>query len=233
MSTGKSGDLYDSTDASRGQDLGVISDISDYKFPDDWEGGSWDNITETTSGPYCIGDSIDVVGVFSGTAINFNYIKKHDGNYSREGSTNVNFIASQGGTFTYEAASAGTGEIKLSYAAPFTTLTNEGSIYSVTFTINPYKVDITGYNYDGINDNVTINYDIYCGTPDYSVELYRDVDSTAEFVDSETRTSTGSYSITDTNPHSNDNSDDYRIEVTDGGGGGTKVTDTQTVNFPN
>jgi hypothetical protein len=135
MSTGVSADLYDSTNASYGDPLDDISNVSPYDMPPDWEASSWDGLSEQTSGPYCVGDQITIHALFSGEQDNFSTIKDYNPNYTRETEQNVNFLSQTGYIFEYEAASKGTGKVEISFASPFTTLTDEGTIYSVTFDI--------------------------------------------------------------------------------------------------
>lgn len=243
MSTGVFDDLQSAlgeTDPSNVSDFSYTSATRPYVFADDWEVSSVDSLTQNTSGPYCEGESIEVEMNFSGSGQSFARCRDREANYTTNTSQNCTVAGSTPPTFTFtvDSGAGGTSNntIGITFSNAFNDATGEGSEFQTTFDVSDYQVNITGTTYDSSNDDVDVDYEICCGQTDYYVDLYRDVDATEELAAEDSKGSANcggtSYTITDTNPHSSDSSDDYRLEVTDADDGGTTVSDTVTQNFP-
>lgn len=211
-----------------------------YAFATDWEVSSVDGLIQNTSPPYCEGDSIEVEITFTGEGAEFGRVKSRESSYTVNTSQNCTLIGKTPPilTFTIDSGAGGTtgNTIGVTFDNAFSSGTGVGTEQTTSFDVTTYKVTITNSTYDSTNNDVIIDYEICCGSPDYDVELYRDNDGTPELAATDTKTSANcggtAYTITDTNPNSGDTSDEYRIDVTDESGAGTTVSDTTTVSFP-
>lgn len=240
MSTGLSDDLWASTSVSEPASIADAGGPPS-NFGADWEISSVDGLSETSSPPYCVGDTVSVQMAFTGAGTHFDSIRLHEPNYSVNTTQNCTFDTQQGGSFnfTIDAGSGGTtgNVIGVTFDAPFNTASGVGVEQQMTFDVSQFGVTINSSSYDSNADDVTITYTIEaCGTPDYEVEMQRDVDGNdggPDVAATDTKTSAGQYTIIDTNPDSHRLSDDYKITVVDDSGNGTLVSDTTTVNFPN
>lgn len=243
MSTGVMADLITAVGKSPPETLESLSASGTsppYVFATDWEISSVDSLTQNTSGPYCEGDSIEVQINFSGEGAEFEQLKNREANYTVNTSQNCTLQGKTPPTltFTIDSGAGGTSNntIGVTFDNAFNDASGVGTEQTTTFDVTAYKVTITNQTYDSTNDDVTIEYEICCGSPDYNVDLYRDNDGTPTLAAEDTKTSANcggtAYTITDTNPNSGGTSDEYRIDVTDNSGSGTTVTDTVTVNFP-
>jgi len=239
MSTGISTDLKNALRLTGDQDLDAMSlgtTSPPYAFAGDWE-ASVDGLVQTTSGPYCEGDTITVEVQFTGAGSEFPRLRDDDSNYTINSSQNCTLLSQAGPTFDFsiDAGAAGStnNEIGITFENAFSTGADVGVKQTTTFDVSAYDVTCDAATYDSTNDELTVDYTIEpCGTSDYEVDLYRDNDGSPTLAAQDTKGSTGSFSITDTNPNSGDTSDEYRIDVTDDSGNGTTVSCTITVSFP-
>jgi hypothetical protein len=240
MSTGVMADLISAAGATAPESLSSLSapgTSEPYAFADDWEVGSVSGLQENTSGPYCPGEIVRVEITVSSEASEFEAVKNVGGNYAVTTSDNCSLLAKLPPVIEMEVDSDSgdtTGNvIGITFDNAFNTGTGLGTEQTVTFdTVAGYDVTIDSIAYlPSPDDDVVVEYTIQCGTADYYVQLFRDNDGTPTQANSDTQTSTGSYTIKDTSPNSGGRSDEYRIDVTDEDGYGTTVSDTATVNL--
>lgn len=204
---------------------------------DDWLVSSVDGLQENSSGPYCVGDQIDLEMLFSGEAVDFTWLSGHNPNYTIHTEQNVNLLGQTGRYFTYEAASTGTGKVEVSYDDPYNSATDEGTIFSASFDIVGFSVSCDNYDSqydcdgDGNSDDVRIHYSIQCGDPDYDIVLSRREAGTSNSftqVNTDTVSSSGSHTICDLDAPM-DTDYEYKVEVTESNGNGTTDSCTITV----
>jgi len=240
MSTGVMADLISAAGATEPESLSSLSapgTSKPYVFADDWEVGSVNGLQENTSGPYCPGEIVRVEITFSSEGPEFEAVKNVGANYAVTRSENCSLSAKLPPAVEMQVDSNPgdtTGNvIGITFDNAFNTGAGLGAEQTVTFdTVSGYDVTIDSIAYlPSPDDDVIIDYTIQCGISDYNVELFRDNDGTPTQANSDLQTSTGSYTIKDTNPNSGGSSDEYRIDVTDDDGYGTTVSDTATVYF--
>lgn len=237
MSTGSSDDLQADLNKS---DPNTIDDYADtakpHSFATDWELDEVTGLVKNTAGPHCPNTSIQVEMQFSGENPDFSAIKAIEDRYTVKTADNCSLSGKNPPKLNFVVdsnAPASTGNvIGIKFDGLFPTATGVGVEHQVQFEIVVYDVTCDNASYDSANDEVDITYTITCGSSDYEVDLYRDNDSSPTLAAQQTKSSTGQYVITDPNPNSGGNSDEYRVDVTDASGGGSLVSCTITVNFP-
>jgi hypothetical protein len=202
-----------------------FADSTPWDYPSDWSMDSVAGLVGETSGPYEPGENILVKMTLNNPGDELDLLTGRQENYDQTGSTNGEITvvgATAAPTLEYEVVSDaddGTYTIYATYDEIFNRnagTSGVGDQQSIDIDVLDYQVSLTA---SGESDTeILLEYTIEQGDPDYSIEIFRKLDSEADTaftsIHTDTHTSTGTYSHTDGGLDSS-NTYEYKIEVTD------------------
>ena len=208
------------------------------EVPDDFEIDGVDDLIEDTSGPYEPGDTVRGEITFTGQKDgHLGNLAAYEGNYSYQesdsGDVTPKDLQDLFPLIEWEVAddaSDGDHTVYATYDEPFNSgATDVGVQQSLTVTVEGYNVDVSA---SPLSDTeIEVEYDITNGTPDYSVEIYRKLDSDSSYPSTpehtDTHSSEGTFTWTDSGLDDG-TTYDYKVEVTDDTGETVSDEDSAT-----
>jgi hypothetical protein len=218
-----------------------LANAQPWDFPSDWAIDSVAGLVEDTSGPYDRGEQVRVEMAFSGAGPEHSQLAGDSSHYALSGSG--------GGEVTpVDAAPAPVLRFEVSSSAPDGTYTigatydevfngnagksGVGTQQTITITVEGFSVTLSAS--PASSTSINLDYEIVSGSPDYAVEIFRkeSTQGPASYVSIYTasETSAGQYSTTDSGLD-NTKTYDYRCDVTESGGTGRTVDDTDSASL--